>query len=360
MGVFLIFLPLIAPCLAIPVEDPLTTISPIPGVQAKSAVENVVSLIGKGYECSIAPLNSSDIDKDDLKVFCDSDQYTCYSCATKTPGNQPEDTEEISEDTPMFSLVSRSVVSVLASMIEDGHTCGVTNIQAHRINIAGVKTLCEANFCFLCENRDILKECKFEGNVLRISNTLFETLESRTSSGYSCGVTTTSTNAESHSKKSNNPLPIVEDNYKVEEDVVCDENVCLKCNKESPFDHIPEALKLKITMVNKDIIDNVKALVTDDFNCGVTKQESTEIDSADLKIVCENKLCFLCKKPTDQIAAILDVETVEVTEEVIASTSEALEGKRACAISFEKKTKFKADGLTFFCSDGICFICEAG
>ena len=345
MGVFLIFLPLISTCRAIPVEDPLTTFSPILGVQAKSAVENVVSLIVKGYECSIA--NIGDIYKDDLKVFCDSDHYTCYSCALKAPGNHAEDTEdhdEVTDDTPMFSLVSRSVVNVLANLMEDGHTCGVTNIQAHRINIAGVKTLCEANFCFLCENRDILKHCKFEGNVLKISQTLFETLDSKTSSGYACGVTTKG----------------VEKYYKVEKDVVCDENVCLKCNKESPFDHIPEVLKLKITKVTKDIIDNVKALIPDDFSCGVTKHESTEIDSTDLKIVCENKLCFLCKKPTDQIAAILDVETVAVTEEIIASTSEALEDKRVCAISFEKKAKFKADGLNFFCSDGICFICEAG
>ena len=350
MGIFLIILfsqlvvlAHLSP-VAIPEEDPLATVSPILDGKNKSVVENVVSLIGKGYECSIAPLNSSDIDKDDLKVFCDSDQYTCYSCAKKTGEQYIEDQLEEEADTPMFSLVTRSMVSVLATIMEDGHICGVTNIQANGINIAGVKTLCETNFCFLCENRNILKFSKLENetNVLRITTTLFETLDMKTMSGYSCGITTKA----------------IEEKYKVEDATVCDENVCLKCNKESPFDHIPEALKPNIVKVTKDITNNVKALISDDFSCGVTKQESTEIDSADLKIVCENKLCFLCKKPTDQIAAILDVETVAVTEEVIVAASEALEDQRKCAISFEKKSKFKVSGLEFFCSLGICFICE--
>ena len=323
--------------------DPLTTVSPILGGAGKTVVEIVVSLIAKGYECSIAPLNSSDVDQDDLKVFCDSDHLTCFSCTLRTSRREVEEHLPGGHTRPVFSMVSRSVVKVVTTLMKDGNSCGVTSIQANRINITGVKTLCESNFCFLCENRDILKSSQFEANVLRISANLFSTLSSKTSSGHSCGVTTSA----------------IKNIKKVGDDAICDENVCIKCNKESAFDLIPESLKSEIVKVTKEITNNVKALIADKFSCGVTKQESTEIDSENLKIVCKNKLCFLCKKPGDKLGAILDVETVAVSDKEIIETATALEEKKECRITFEVEEKFQIAGLVTYCSPGVCFICEA-
>ena len=143
----------------------------------------------------------------------------------------------------------------------------------------------------------------------------------------------------------------------MDKNVICDENVCLKCSKESPFDHIPEHLKGKTITLTENIIKNVTELTADKFSCGVTKQESTEIDSENLKIVCENKLCFLCKRTEDEKAAILDVEMVSVSTEVLDSVADALADTRVCSLTFEDQSEFAVSGLEFFCDEGICFMC---
>ena len=107
--------------------------------------------------------------------------------------------------------MSASLVPVLASLLQTGHSCGVTPVQASRINIAGVKALCQTEFCFLCETRDIFKS----SNVLRLTQELFNSLEEKTSSGYSCGITT---------KVLSEPEKLA-----VQADTACRGDVCLRC-----------------------------------------------------------------------------------------------------------------------------------
>ena len=45
------------------------------------------------------------------------------------------------------------------------------------------------------------------------------------------------------------------------------------------------------------------------FQCGITREPSTPLDSPDLKLLCRSRLCFLCWRGA---AAALAVDTVQV------------------------------------------------
>ena len=187
-------------------------------------------------------------------------------------------------------------------------------------------------------------------NVLEISLNLFESLQNKIRDGSSCGITTPVVKSDERNK------------LESREEVECDKKLCLNCYQSwLPFSNIPNHLKSKIEKVSKGTIETVNFLIRDQFRCGLTTQQSTEINSTNLKIVCENKACFLCQKSgtMDLATAILDVETIPVSENLIENVLSSIMQAKSCAISLEKQTKFeRQSSLDFLCEKEFCFICE--
>ena len=61
----------------------------------------------------------------------------------------------------------------------------------------------------------------------------------------------------------------------------------------------------------------------------------------------------------DLATAILDVETILVSENLIENVLSSIMQAKSCAISLEKQTKFeRLSNLDFLCEEEFCFICE--
>ena len=103
----------------------------------------------------------------------------------------------------------------------------------------------------------------FDVNVLRISENLFESLQKKTNSGHSCGITTWLVKSDERNK------------LETHEEVKCDKNLCLNCNKICPFQNFKSS-KSKIEKVSKAIMKTVKYLLKDLFIVGWTNNPTLD------------------------------------------------------------------------------------
>jgi len=309
-----------------------STVSPILSNETNKAVGEMVKLIEEGYSCRVVPLNSTKIRSKKLIVDC-KDTY-CFACQKQTVEVKNETEEKY---VPLFSPVPRSTVLEVRELMGKSHTCGVTAVKAAKIKISGVKAWCETNFCMICENRDILSSKFSETNVLRLDRSLVDRLMKEIEKGRRCSIT---------SKRIK----------KGKMRGTCEAGVCFQCGKESLKDLLPKNLQKGILTVEKKFIVDIRNLMTkENFSCGKTRQQSTEIDSPNLKIRCSGRLCFLCKK---ELTAEVDVETADVTPEVLSAVLATLEKGSACAATLVNREMFPEEGLVFHCEPGICFICQ--